>query len=169
MDFSDFFLELIEGVRRAGRKGGVVAVLFGAVILAGGLSFAREAMDDRHWYDDRDVEAGLAAMGVLLGAGSILGGLALIITGGSSRGEPTRREAPSDPLDPVPLPYALCLQCPRVVKRWNVQACPGCGGDLVDIQNEEDEQWAREALAARSRPAAHRPARKVPRSPGRGS
>ncbi|OJH37846.1 hypothetical protein [Cystobacter ferrugineus] len=162
----DFFLELIEGVRSAGRKGGVVAVLFGAVILAGGLSFAREAMDERHHYYGRDVEAELAAMGIILGAGSILGGLSLIITGGSSRSEPTHHEAPNDPLDSVPLPYSLCVQCPQVVKRWNVQTCSRCGGDLVDIQNEEDEQWARETLAALSRPAARRPTRKVPRVTG---
>jgi hypothetical protein len=147
----DFFLELIEGFRSAGRKGGVVAVLLGAVILAGGLSFAREAMDD-HRHRRRNVEPMLAAIGILLGAGSILGGLGLIITGGSSRSEPARREAPSDPFESVPLPYALCLQCPRVVKRWNVQTCTRCGGDLVDIQSEEDEQWAREALAARRPP-----------------
>ena len=163
----DLFLELIEGVRSAGRKGGVVAVLFGAVILAGGLSFAREAKDGHH--RGRRINAELAALGIILGAGSLLGGLSLIITGGSSRGAPAHRETPSEPLDSVPLPYALCLQCPRVVKRWNVQACPGCGGDLVDIQNEEDEQWARETLAARSRPAARRPTRKVSRAPGRGS
>lgn len=149
----DFFLELIEGFRSAGRKGGVVAVLLGAVILAGGLSFAREAMDDHHRHRRRDVEPMLAAIGILLGAGSILGGLGLIVTGGaSSRKEPVRRAAPRDPLDSVPLPYALCLQCPRVVKNWNVQACTRCGGDLVDIQSEEDEQWARETLTARRTP-----------------
>ncbi|WP_395841902.1 hypothetical protein [Cystobacter fuscus] len=168
MNFSEFCLEFIEGVRGAGRKGGVVAVLFGAVILAGGLSFAREVMDDRHHYRGRDVEAELAAIGIILGAGSILGGLSLLITGGSSRGATAHRETPSDPLDSVPLPYSLCLQCPRVVKRWNVQACPGCGGDLVDIKSEEDEQWARETLAARLRPAARCPSRKVSRAPGRG-
>ncbi len=160
----DFFLELIEGVRSAGRKGGVVAVLFGAVFLAGGLSLAQEAKDDYRHRRNRQPE--IAALGILLGAGSILGGLSLIITGGSSRREPARREVPNEPLDSVPLPYSLCLQCPRVVKRWNVQTCSRCGGDLVDIQNEEDEQWARETLATLIRPAAHRPTRKIPRTAG---
>jgi hypothetical protein len=156
----DFFLELIEGFRSAGRKGGVVAVLLGAIILAGGLSFAREAMDDRR-HRRRDVEPMLAAIGIVLGAGAILGGLGLIVTGGSSRSEPARRRVPSDPLESVPLPYSLCIQCPRVVKNWNAQTCTRCGGDLVYIQNEEDEQWAREELAARNRPVARRPAQKV--------
>ncbi|ATB36895.1 hypothetical protein CYFUS_002310 [Cystobacter fuscus] len=160
----DFFLELIEGIRGAGRKGGVVAVLFGAVFLAGGLSLAREAKDDYRHRRNRQPE--IAALGILLGAGSILGGLSLIITGGSSRSGPAHREAPNDPLDSVPLPYSLCVQCPQVVKRWTVQTCSHCGGDLVHIQNEEDEQWARETLAARSHPAARRPARKVSRAPG---
>ncbi|QRK08330.1 hypothetical protein JQX13_51855 [Archangium violaceum] len=146
MKVDDFLPELIEGFRSAGRKGGVVAVLVGAVFLAGGLSLAKDAKED-----PRHHGAGFAAAGILIGAGAILGGLWLTVTGGSN--EPVSREEPNEPLASVPLPYALCLQCPRVVKSWRVVACTRCGGDLVDIRSEEDEQWAREALAASRKPS----------------
>jgi hypothetical protein len=157
------FLELLEGFRRTGRKGGVVVVLLGAVFLAGGLSLAKDAKDERRHRRHQGREVGVIALMIVLGGGAVLAGLNLIVTGGSSRNEPPVREDPEDPLDPVPLPYALCLQCPRVVKNWNATACSRCGGDLVDIRSEEDEQWARQTLATRaSGPAARAPASKAP-------
>ncbi|PTL77606.1 C-type lectin domain-containing protein [Vitiosangium sp. GDMCC 1.1324] len=162
MDLDDIF----EAFRRTGRKGGVVAFLLGAIILAGGISLAQDAKKSSRHFDG---ELEIIAAFFIVGGVATVGGLKLIVEGDSARYEPPpERAQPRDPLDSVPLPYALCLQCPRVVKNWHVTTCTQCGSDLVNIRSEEDEQWARETLAARNgRPVARPAPRKAPRAPRR--
>jgi hypothetical protein len=87
----EFFFVLVEGIRGAGRKGGVVALVLGAIFLAAGVSLAREP---RHGNPGDSQEVEFAAGGILLGAGGIVGGLWLLVTGGSAPYEPTGHGEP---------------------------------------------------------------------------
>jgi hypothetical protein len=146
MDFSEFISALIEGFHNAGRKGGVVALLLGIIVTAGGVSLVREAkLDPLHH------NAEMSALVLVVGGLIVAGGLSLIATGGSSRRTSGRRHASEEVFAEVPFPYSLCLSCPRVVKSWSATACTRCGSDLVEIRNDEDEHWAREELATRER------------------
>ncbi len=88
----EFLFILIEGIRGAGRKGGVVALVLGAIFLAAGISLAKE--DPGRSYGRRNYDLEFAAGGILLGLGGIAGGLWLLVVGGPAPSEPV---TPSEP------------------------------------------------------------------------
>lgn len=139
----DMLPELLEGFRRAGRKGGVVALVLGALFMYGAISESRKP---GHMYSS---DYQLIEIGVVLGLAGLAGGTWLLVTGGRVQREPREVVELAEALAATPLPYGLCLPCVRVVKSWTVQTCTRCGGDLLDIRTEDDVVWAQDALAAR--------------------
>lgn len=149
MDGNEFFFELLEGVRRTGRKGGAVALVLGTWLAVGSFkALPDEDQVGRRYQNQRKA----VALGVVVGLAAAAGGLWLLVTGGTSS---TRARAPkgstdmADALDSLPFPFSFCPSCPRVVKSWTAHACSRCGNDLVEIRDEADAEWARSELLAR--------------------
>lgn len=149
MDTNDFIFEMLEGVRRTGRKGGAVALVLGTLLAVGSFkSLPDEDQVGRQYQRQREA----VALGVVVGLAAAAGGMWLLVSGGTSS---TRARAPedsthmADALDSLPFPFSFCPSCPRILKSWTTQACGRCGSDLVEIRDEADAEWARGELMAR--------------------
>jgi hypothetical protein len=149
MNRNEVFFELLEGMRRTGRVGGAVALVLGALLVVGSLSVLPEE-DQRGRHYQRQREA--VALGVVVGLAAAVGGLWLLVTGGTSSAGARAPEDSGDMADALstpPLPFSFCVRCPRVVKSWTTHACSRCGSDLVEIRDEAEAEWARGELLAR--------------------
>ncbi|XXF80014.1 hypothetical protein P2318_09750 [Myxococcaceae bacterium GXIMD 01537] len=142
----EFLRDIFDGLRHHGRKGGVVALVVGVLLLGAALSLADEPPRRR-----RAFPLQVLVVAVALGIAGVGTGGWLLLTGGSSRKPRTGADADElrEALASLPLPYALCVPCQRVVKSQAVHDCPRCGGELLDIQTEDDVAWAQETLAPR--------------------